>query len=312
MYKNQNSYNSLAVTDPPHIKNGQTVKKLMWLFVISLLPANIYSVYLSGIHALIIICISIASAIIAETLYKILIKKGVTVSDGSAVITGILIAMNMPYSIPFWIPAVCSFFTIIIVKQLFGGLGYNIFNPAAAALAFAYSLWPAQMTAKTTDVMSTIARDWPFYDNVLLSIISGRYGQYIGESSALLLLAGAGFLLFKRIITWHIPAAFTGSSVIFMMLYYFIAGFAYPVAASFLQMFSGGFLIYILFMATDNVTSPITGKGMIFFGIGCGIISSVLRLWADVGAVCYAILIMNAAVPMIDKYTRPRVFGKFA
>ena len=304
------SYDNLIISDPPHIKDKRSVKQIMWLTAAALLPANIYSVHISGVNTLIIICASVASAVIAEALYKILLKKPITVSDGSAVITGLLVAMNMPSAIPFWIPAVCSFFAIIIAKQLFGGLGFNIFNPAAAALAFAYTFRPDEMSAGTGNIMKVIARDWPSYDNVLQSIITGNYGPYIGESSALLILAGAGFLLFKRIITWHIPAAFIGTAVIFMMLYYFITGFYYPVAASFLQMFSGGFIIYALFMATDTVTSPITKKGMIIFGAGCGILASVLRLCSDTGAVCFAVLLMNAAVPLIDKYSAPRVFGK--
>jgi Na+-translocating ferredoxin:NAD+ oxidoreductase subunit D len=299
----------LIITDPPHIKDNQSVKKIMWFVVLTLMPSNIYAVYLFGINALILLCACVASATAAETVFQYLLKKPISVSDGSAAVTGLLIAMNTPAGLPVWIAIVGSFFAIIIAKQLFGGLGFNIFNPALAALALITAIWPDEMTTRLGNISKVIADEWPFYNIALKSFITGHTIGYIGESSVLLLLAGAAFLFFKRIITWHIPVSFIGSVIVIMLLYYFISGFAYPVAYTALQVFSGGLLICALFMATDMITSPITGKGMIIFGLGCGILTSIIRLWADSGAVCYAVLIMNAAVPMIDRYTKPRVFG---
>jgi Na+-translocating ferredoxin:NAD+ oxidoreductase subunit D len=301
---------NLTVTDPPHIKDGQSTKKIMWFVVLALLPSNIYSVYLTGIKSLSVIFVSVITSVAAEALFQYLLKKPVTIKDGSAVITGLLIAMNLPVDFPIPITAIASFFAIIVVKQLFGGLGFNIFNPALAALALITSIWPTEIMTKLGNITHVLGIEWPFFDILLKSAVTGNTTGFLGESSALLLLASAAFLLLKRIITWHIPAAFLGTVAVFMLLYYSISGFEYFTAYSFLQIFSGGLLICALFMATDMVTSPITGKGMIIFGIGCGILSSIIRLWADSGAVCYAILIMNAAVPIIDRYTKPRVFGK--
>jgi Na+-translocating ferredoxin:NAD+ oxidoreductase subunit D len=299
----------LIVTDPPHIKDSQSIKKIMWFVVLAILPSCIYSAYLFGIKALIVLFASVVSAVAAEALFQSILKKPVSVSDGSAVITGLLIAMNTPAELPVWIAVIASFFAIIVVKQLFGGLGFNIFNPALAAIALIIAIWPLEMTTKLGNITQMISYEWPFYDAMLKSAVMGNTGGYIGESSALLLLAGAAFLFFKRIIKWHIPVAFLVTVIVFMLLYYYISGFAYPAAYSALQVLSGGLFISALFMATDMVTSPITGKGMIIFGIGCGLLSSIIRLWADSGAVCYAILIMNAAVPVIDRYTKPRIFG---
>jgi Na+-translocating ferredoxin:NAD+ oxidoreductase subunit D len=299
----------LIVTDPPHIKDSQSIKKIMWFVILALLPSCIYSVYIFGIKALIVLFASVVSAVTAEALSQSILKKPVSVSDGSAIITGLLIAMNTPAELPVWIAVIASFFAIMVVKQLFGGLGFNIFNPALAALALIIAIWPVEMTTKLGNITQVISYEWPFYNAMLKSAVMGNTGGFIGESSALLLLAGAVFLFFKRIITWHIPVTFLITVIVFMFLYYSISGFAYPAAYSALQVFSGGLFICALFMATDMVTSPITGKGMIIFSIGCGLLTSIIRLWTDSGAVFYAILIMNAAVPMIDRYTKPRVFG---
>jgi electron transport complex protein RnfD len=303
------SLTDLIVTDPPHIKDNQSIRKIMWVVVLALMPSNIYAVYLFGNDVLILLCASVVSAAVAELLYQLLLKKPISVLDGSAAITGLLVAMNVPAGLPVWIAAAGSFFAIIVVKQLFGGLGFNIFNPALAAIALLSAIWPYEMTTRLGNISHVIANQWLPYDIIFKSFIMKNISGFIGETSILLLLAGAVFLFYKRIITWHIPTSFICTVIIFIMLYYIITGSAYPVSFTVLQVFSGGFLLCALFMATDMVTSPITGKGMIIFGIGCGILTSIIRLWADSGAVCYAILIMNAAVPMIDKYTKPRVFG---
>ncbi|MBN2401058.1 MAG: RnfABCDGE type electron transport complex subunit D [Spirochaetes bacterium] len=310
MIETQKSLTDLIVTETPHIKDNQSIKKIMRFVILALIPSNMYAVYLFGIDALIILCVSVLSAAAAEALFQLFLKKPLSLFDGSAVITGLLVAMNVPAGLPVWIVIVGSFFSIIIIKQLFGGLGFNIFNPALAGLAFINAFWPVEMTTKVGNITQTIANEWPLYNISFGPFFTGNINGYPGEASIFLLLAGTVFLLINKIINWHIPAAFIGTTAIFMLLYYAVTEFAYPVAGTLMQLFSGGFLICALFMATDTVTSPITRKGMIIFGIGCGLLTSIIRLWSDSGAVCFAVLIMNATVPMIDRYTRPRVFGR--
>jgi Na+-translocating ferredoxin:NAD+ oxidoreductase subunit D len=280
--KKEKSSTNLIFSTSPHVRDRQSVRKIMWFVVLALLPANIYSIYLFGINILILLAVSVASAVVSESLYQFFIKKPVTVSDGSAVITGLLIAMNVPTGLPVWMAAVGCFFAIIIVKQAFGGLGFNIFNPALSGIAFMIALWPTEM------------------------VINYEYG----EISLILLLVGAFFLIFKKIISWHIPFSFIGTVCIFMLSYYNIAGYGFSLSILMSHLFSVSLFLGAVFMATDMVTSPITKKGMVIFGIGCGVLSSVIQLWgAYFEGVCYAILFMNAAVPLIDRYSKPRVFG---
>lgn len=331
---------------PPHIKDSQSIKKMMWLVVLALIPTNIYAVYIYGLTALMILLISVVSAVAAEAIFQLLFKKPVTVSDGSAVITGLLLGMNMPPDIPVYIPAIGSFFAIIIVKQLFGGLGNNIFNPALSAKALLFFIWPAYVSPKIVNITTNadkylpesmlnnfLPATVPFFSGIqaisgeitdlngkissllsskimLNSLLLGNISGCIGEISPVLLLIGGLFLIYKRIITWHIPVSYTVTFAIFILLFYRFSGFLPPVKAMLFHLSSGSLLLGALFMATDTVTSPVSAKGMIIFGIGCGIITSVIRLWSIFPEdVCFAILLMNAAVPLIDNYTRPKIFG---
>lgn len=308
----------MQVSSSPHIHSGVTIEKIMWGVVASLIPAAIGGIYFFGMRAAVIIMVCILTSVLTEVAIKFLKREKITVSDGSAFLTGLLLAFNLPPGIPFWIACVGSFFSIAIVKQTFGGLGCNIFNPALAGRAFLLAAWPSYMTTRwvnprgVTAVSSatplTILKegmkglpDWK-------SLFVGKVSGCIGETSVLLLLAGAIFLLLKRYITWHIPISFIGTVAVFT----FIGEKSIPYGFVF-HVLSGGLILGAFFMATDYVTSPITPRGKIIFGIGCGIITCIIRLYGGYPeGVSYSILLMNAATPLIDRYTRMRVFGKIA
>ncbi len=353
---------ALILSNPPHIKGGQTIKSIMWLVVLALVPATVNSILIYGLKAAIVILTAVISAVLAELVYQLIMKKPIAVGDGSAALTGLLLAMNIPPDAPFWVAGIGSIFSVIIVKQLFGGLGYNIFNPALAGRAFLMASWPVYMTTKwhrftDTNVLSegvaNIGRipqnafdaitsatplgalreapkilsdlsaspqslyDLIFSPHMYKTLLWGNIGGCIGETSALLLLLGALFLFYKRIITWHIPLSFIGTVAAFMLFYYSVKDVPgsnfinyFTLKMTLFHVLSGGIILGAFFMATDMVTSPVTHRGMIIFGIGCGLITSVIRIWGGYPeGVSYSILLMNAVVPLIDRYTKPRVFG---
>ena len=345
----------LVLSNPPHIRSSDSVRKVMWLVVLSLLPATINSVYMYGMQVVILVGTAILSAVLAEAVYQFLLKRSITALDGSAVITGLLLAMNVPPHVPAWMVGIGSAFAIIIAKQLFGGIGFNIFNPALAGRAFLMASWPVEMTTmwhpftsgnvlsstlpqahglpqKAVDSISSATplgvlkegpgmvqefgvmpqqlHDFLFSNTMLKSLFMGNIGGCIGETSALFILIGALFLLYRKIITWHIPVSYIGTVAVIMLTYYLFTGSEMPYRATLFHLLSGGLMLGAFYMATDMVTSPVTAKGMIIFGIGCGIITSVIRLWGGYPeGVSYSILLMNAAVPLIDRLTKPRVFG---
>jgi len=341
----------LVLSNSPHIKIKDSISVVMWTVVAALLPAMIYSVYTFGIRVLYIYIVGIIGAILSEAAMRFFFKKQMTLQDGSAVLTGILLAMNVPPSAPLWMVFIGSAFAIIIVKQLFGGLGYNIFNPALAARAFLMASWPIHMTTgwhkfangtslsggvdlsqNTVDVIShatplmalkeaprmaqdlgvpvSAINDMLFSNELLYSLFIGNVGGVIGETSALFLLIGGVFLLIRKVITWHVPAAFIGTLAILSFVYYSVTGDVNPVRGVLFQILSGGVILGAIFMATDPVTSPITGKGMLLFGVGCAVITFVIRTWGGYPeGVSYSILLMNALVPLIDKFIKPHVLG---
>ena len=346
---------NLVLSNAPHIRDTQSVPLMMWLVVLSLMPATIFSCYLYGLYVALVIAVSISSAIVSEIIMQYLLKQPITVNDGSAVITGLLLAMNLPPHVPLWIPAVGSAFAIIIVKQLFGGLGYNIFNPALAGRAFLLASWPVEMTTlwhrfpngyviaqnpifnaampqqlidsisgatplgalkegpKLLQELSLQAQplyDFLFSNAMIKSLFIGNIGGCIGETSAILLLLGALLLLWKKVITWHIPLSYIATVAACMGIYYYFTGVPNLHYAILFHVLSGGLILGAFFMATDMVTTPVTKTGMIIFGIGCGILASIIRLWGGYPeGVSYSILIMNGITPLIDKLTRPKVFG---
>ena len=345
----------LQIANAPHIRSGESVPKIMWAVVAALAPATAFSVYLYGLHALLLLAVGVVAAVVGEAAIQLFLRRPVTVSDGSAVITGLLLAMNVPPMAPWWTVAIGSLFAVIIVKQLFGGLGFNIFNPALAGRAFLMASWPIHMTTawyrfSGTNVLSPSVRNVPglpdtlfdamtgatplgllkegprmaaesgvdpsrVYDlllspELLKSLSIGTIGGCIGETSAIFLLAGGVFLLARRIITWHIPLSYIGTVAALAAIYYSATGHAAPGLMALFHVLSGGLILGAFFMATDMVTSPVSPRGMIIFGAGCGVIAFVIRIWGGYPeGVSYSILIMNAFVPLIDRYTKPALFG---
>lgn len=303
----------LIVSSSPHIRIPETTDKIMKDVQFALLPAVVASVLLFGFRALGIIFVSVVFAILTELVYQRLTKQEVTITDGSAAVTGLLLAMVLPPTVPLWLPAVGAIFAIVIVKQLFGGLGDNFLNPALAARAMLLAAWPALMTSWVTP--QGIAAATPLVGIVgktaeaatvavpnLRSLFLGYRAGSLGETSVLALLLGGTYLIWQRIIDWRIPASFIAT--VGLMSWIFGGD---PL----LHVLSGGLILGAFFMATDYVTSPVTPRGRIIFGIGCGIITVMIRLWGGYPeGVCYSILIMNIVTPLIDKFTAPRIFGE--
>ena len=319
----------MQISSSPHIHSRVTVEKIMWGVLIALFPAAIGSVYFFGARVIAILGVSIGTCILTEAVIKSLTRREITLLDGSAILTGLLLAFNLPPGVPLWVVAVGAVFSITIVKQAFGGLGCNIFNPALGGRVFLMAAWPSYMTSGwnapcTGTVLPSMAQGVAAISGAtplallkeggaalnslphLRELFFGNVSGCIGETSALLLLIGGLFLLFKKYITWHIPVTFIGTVAIFT----FIAQKSIPNGFIF-HILSGGLFLGAFFMATDYVTSPISSKGKIIFGIGCGVITSVIRLYGGYPeGVSYSILLMNAAAPLIDRYTRLKKFGQ--
>jgi electron transport complex protein RnfD len=317
------------VSSSPHLHDGQTVSGIMKLVIIALVPASLFSIYMFGLAALKVLLISIVSAMLFEAVSQKIMKRPVTLKDGSAALTGLLLALNLPPSSPWWLIIVGTFFSIIIAKQLYGGLGYNPFNPAMVGRVVLLISFPVQMTARWVapsrfgvDAVTTATplglmkesmvamgrADVEMTREMVQNLLIGNRAGSLGEVSVILLLVGGIFLIAKRIISWHIPVAFIGSVWVMTGVFHLINPVKYADPS--FHVITGGLILGALFMATDYVTSPITPKGMIIFGVGCGIITVVIRLFgAYPEGVSFAILLMNAATPLIDRYTRPAVFG---
>jgi electron transport complex protein RnfD len=309
--------NNLIVSVSPHLHKGESISKIMWMVVISLLPSGIAGVFIFGLGALWVVLLGIVSALIAEGTLQAITKRKVTVLDGSAFLTGLLLAYNLPPKVPFWLPIVGSFFAIAIGKQVFGGLGQNIFNPALVGRVFLMASWPGYMTtftkplnydAVTSATPLALLKEGKILENIsYLDLFLGKRGGCIGEVCILALLLGALFLLWRGYISWHIPITYIGTAAV--LTYIFGAKGLFSGDWLF-HILSGGLILGAFFMATDYVTSPLTRKGQIVFALGCGLITAVIRLWGGYPeGVSYAILMMNAATPIIDRYTKNRIYG---
>jgi len=313
----------LIVSASPHLYNNESVSKIMWIVVLSLLPTGAAGVYIFGISALWVVLAGIISAVLTEGILQKITKRKISVLDGSAVITGLLLAYNLPPNVPLWLPIVGSVFSIAIGKQIFGGLGQNIFNPALVGRVFLMASWPKYMTAFTNPTYSGLSLKCDAITGATplaiikeggalqaisyLNLFLGKRGGSIGEVCVLALLIGALFLLLRGYISWHIPTTYIATAAVFT----YIFGSNGLFSGDWLfHILSGGLILGAFFMATDYVTSPLTYKGQIIFGIGCGILTSVIRLWGGYPeGVSYAILMMNAATPFIDRYTKNKVYG---
>lgn len=307
--------NIFTVSPAPHIKSGLTNRKIMYLVALSLLPAGLAGIYIFGLSSLRVILISILACVVSEALFlKIRNRDPRMALDGSAILTGLLLAYNLPPEIPFWIPVIGGVVSIIIGKQIFGGLGHNIFNPALVGRVFLQISWPVYMTTWknprwAVDAVSTatpLAKEG-IASFSYMDLFLGNHGGSIGEVCILALLIGAAILFFTRIISFHIPASFIGTV---MVLGWIFGGEGFFKGDFIFHLFAGGLIIGAFFMATDYVTRPLTKKGKIIFGIGCGVLTILIRLKGGYPeGVSYAILFMNAVVPIIDRYTKTRKFG---
>jgi len=309
------------VSVSPHFRSKDNIPRIMWLVILALIPSGVMGVYYFGLHSFWVIIISIASAVLAEAMVGGIRRKGITVFDGSAALTGLLLAYNLPPNVPFWIPVTGSFFAVAIVKQAFGGLGRNIFNPALAARAFLLISWPKYMTEFSMPFggPDAVTSATPLYylkelkmgvSEMGLSYIDlflGRHGGCIGEVAIAALLAGAIILLALRIISIHIPFSYIS---VFALLSWIFSDKGLVKGDVLLSLMSGGVILGVFFMATDYVTSPLTRKGQLLFGAGCGLLTFVIRRWGGYPeGVSFSILIMNAFVPLIDRVTLNRLYG---
>ena len=325
----------LIVSPPPHLKSGETAHCLMFDVLIASLPIIFASVIFFGPHTLWIMFLGVSSAVATEALiqivfkspgfafrpffYNLLTNEDITILDGSALVTGLLLSFTLPPGSPWWIPVAGSFVAIAVGKQAFGGVGYNIFNPALVGRAFLLAAWPVETTAWTATLrweawicsLSLSPQSW-IVDGVttatplallklqnqptpLFQLVAGNTAGCLGETSAIAILIGASYLLYKGTITWHIPCSFIGTVIPVSLL----LG-KDPV----FNVFAGGLLLGAFFMATDVVTSPVTKWGRIVFGVGAGMITTIIRIYgAYPEGVCYAILLMNSLTPLIDRYT---------
>ncbi|OGX17574.1 MAG: NADH:ubiquinone oxidoreductase [Omnitrophica WOR_2 bacterium RBG_13_44_8b] len=308
----------LIVSASPHLHNRESVSKIMWTVVISLIPAGIAGIFIFGLNALWVILLGVISALATEAILQLATKRKVSVLDASAILTGLLLAYNLPPDVPFWLPIVGSIFAIAIGKQAFGGLGQNIFNPALVGRVFLMASWPKYMTtftrplsydAVTSATPLAMLKEGKLLENIsYMDLFLGKRGGCIGEVCILALVLGALFLLIKGYISWHIPFTY----VLTMGIFTYIFGQKGIFSGDWLfHILSGGLILGAFFMATDYVTSPLTYKGQIIFGAGCAILTAVIRLWGGYPeGVSYAILMMNAATPIIDRYTKVRVYGR--
>ncbi|HSV87522.1 MAG TPA: RnfABCDGE type electron transport complex subunit D, partial [Bacteroidales bacterium] len=302
--------------------------------IVSLIPAMLAAFYFFGLPAVLLTVTAVVSCMVVEfVIQKYLIRGPVTVLDGSAIITGILLAFNLPSSLPLWMVVVGSVVAIGVGKMTFGGLGKNPFNPALVGRVFLMVSFPVQMTSypvpsplntRLVDIVTGptplsllkdgMARDVPLAEIMAqapdyIYLLIGNIGGSLGETSALLLLIGGLFMMVRKIISWHIPVAFIGTVAVFSAILWFINPNQY--ASPVFHLLSGGLMLGAIYMATDMVTSPMTPLGMIIFGIGCGLITVIIRLFgAYPEGVAFSILIMNAFVPLINSGVKPRRFGK--
>lgn len=309
---------NFVVSGTPHVRSKESIQSIMRDVIIALIPATAAGIFFFGIPALILIAVSIVACVFFEWLYQKLMKKTVTISDLSAVVTGLLLAMNLPASAPIWVPIVGAAFAIIFAKQLFGGLGQNFINPALAGRAFLLASYPTEMTTWTAPVgfsgADAVAVATPLAtlktgampDASLTDVILGtNIGGCIGETCAIALIIGGIYLLVKHVISWRIPVLYI-LTVFVLTAAIGRKGLRVPVY----EIFTGGLMLGAFFMATDYASSPVTPKGQVIFAIGCGIITTLIRIFGGYPeGVSYSILIMNLAVPLIERFTEPKIFG---
>ena len=303
----------LTVASSPHIRGDFRSSRIMGDVMLALLPAMIVGIWTHGIRSLFVTVVAIGSAVAFEWLYSLVTRTRNTVVDGSALVTGMLLAMTLPATVPYWLVIVGCGFAIIFVKALCGGLGQNIFNPALSARGFMMLIFPAYMVR--FEGVDGVTAATPLHHMVmpalpeesLLDMFLGNCPGSIGEVSALALLLGGAYLVYRKVISVRIPAAYLGTVAILTLVFHKTDA---PVQWMLYSLFGGGVMLGAIFMATDYATSPVTAKGQIVYGIGCGALTVFFRYFGLFPeGVTYAILIMNAFVWIIDRHTAPRRFG---
>lgn len=303
----------LTVASSPHIRGDFKSSRIMLDVMLALVPAMVVGIWMHGLRSLIVTLVSIASCVFLEWLYAKVTKTRNTVIDGSALVTGMLLAMTLPATVPYWLVIVGAAFAIIFVKALCGGLGQNIFNPALSARGFMMLIAPAYMVR--FEGVDGVTAATPLHHMVMpalpeesvLDMFLGNCPGSIGEISALALLIGGAYLVYRKVISVRIPAAYIGAVAVLTLVFYKTDA---PIDWMLYSLFSGGLMLGAIFMATDYATSPVTAKGQVIYGIGCGALTVIFRYFGLFPeGVTYAILLMNALVWIIDRYTAPRRFG---
>ena len=306
--------NMLHVSSSPHVRDRVTTKNLMYDVVIALIPATVWGAYQFGLYTLAVVIATVLACVASEYVWEKGMGKPITITDGSAVVTGMILALNMPPEIPIWIPMLGGVFAIIVVKQLFGGLGQNSMNPALAARCFLLISFASYMNNFTSaaigfDAVSgatPLAAMRAGSEVDLAALIVGRIPGTIGEVSSVALLIGAVYMIVRKVISPRIPLIYIGTVAVFIFIF---GGFDVMYTVN--QIFAGGLIFGAFFMATDYVTSPITKKGQVVFGILLGLLTGIFRLWGgSPEGVSYAIILSNLCMPMIEKLTLPVAFGK--
>lgn len=307
--------NKVWVSSSPHIHSGAKVNVIMRDVLIALTPATIAGIYFFGLPALKTIVLTVLAAVATEYfIQKYMLKTKPTINDLSAVVTGLLLAFNLPAGAPWYLPVIGGIFAIGIAKQVFGGLGHNFINPALAARAFLMASWPIAMTTWPVPLSDGVTGATPLAilkgsaEGELPSMVSalmGNVGGCIGETSAILILIGGLYLVYRGVINIKVPLMFIGSAFVFGFLFY-----GFDVTTAFYQVAVGGIMLGAFFMATDYASTPSTLKGHLIFAFGCGLITMVIRKFGGYPeGVSYSILLMNVVTPLIDKYVQPKVFG---
>ena len=321
--------NLLNISSSPHVRDKSSTRSIMWDVIFALIPTSIFGIYNFGIRAAVLIAVCIATCLLSEYIWQKCMKLPLTVNDGSAVLTGLLLALNLTPTFPIWMAILGSVFAIIIVKQVFGGLGQHFMNPALGARCFLMVSFAGQMTSFAHDGITgatplAIIKAGSRSDSIqkilasgdgktqeatsLVKMFIGSTGGTIGETCAIALLIGAAYLLIRKIISWRIPVCYIAVFAIFILLF---GGRGFDLTYLAAELCGGGLLLGAFFMATDYVTSPITPKGQIIFGVLLGLLTGVFRVFgASAEGVSYAIIICNLLVPLIERVTIPVPFGK--
>ena len=304
----------LNVSSSPHVRSSVTTQNLMLDVVIAMIPAAAFGVFHFGLHALLVMIVTVAACVASEYVYEKFMNKPITIMDMSAVVTGLILALNMPPEIPLWIPALGGVFAIIVVKQLYGGLGQNFMNPALAARCFLLISLALFMNDFSSPAIGfdSVSGATPLASMRaggtvdLAALITGQIPGTIGEVSAIALIIGGIYMIARKVISPRIPLIYIGTTAVFIFLF---GGF--DINYTLCQVLAGGLTFGAFFMATDYVTSPITPKGQVVYGVVLGVLTGIFRLWgASPEGVSYAIILSNLLVPMIEKVTLPTAFGK--